>query len=106
MGTFDTLMKRNKDFAVEQSASGLLMPALPRALPNVKALIIGCADMRVDPAHAGESTGELRRLGQRRQDRSAKIRRSATPPRQSYHSGQDTLQAIRSSARNPTLHAI
>jgi len=51
MGIFDTLIKRNKDFAVEQSASGLLMPALPRALPNVKALIIGCADMRVDPAH-------------------------------------------------------
>jgi carbonic anhydrase len=37
--------------AVEQSASGLLMPALPRALPNLKALIIGCADMRVDPVH-------------------------------------------------------
>jgi carbonic anhydrase len=51
MNTFDTLIKRNKDFAVEQSASGLLMPALPRALPNVKALIIGCADMRVDPVH-------------------------------------------------------
>jgi hypothetical protein len=51
MDTFDTLMKRNKDFAVEQSASGLLMPALPRALPNLKALIIGCADMRVDPVH-------------------------------------------------------
>jgi carbonic anhydrase len=27
------------------------MPSLPRALPNVKAIIIGCADMRVDPAH-------------------------------------------------------
>ena len=27
------------------------MPSLPRALPNVRAIIIGCADMRVDPAH-------------------------------------------------------
>ena len=25
------------------------MPSLTRALPNVKAIIIGCADMRVDP---------------------------------------------------------
>jgi carbonic anhydrase len=69
MGTFDTLMKRNKDFAVEQSASGLLMPALPRALPNVKALIIGCADMRVDPAHVlGIKPGEavvMRNIGGR-----------------------------------------
>jgi short-subunit dehydrogenase len=46
MTTFDALVKRNRDFAAEQSAAGLLMPALPRALPNVKALIIGCADMR------------------------------------------------------------
>ena len=69
MGTFDTLMKRNKDFAVEQSASGLLMSALPRALPNVKALIIGCADMRVDPAHVlGIKPGEavvIRNIGGR-----------------------------------------
>ena len=27
------------------------MPSLPRAMPKVKAIIIGCADMRVDPAH-------------------------------------------------------
>jgi carbonic anhydrase len=27
------------------------MPSLPRALPNVKAIIIGCADMRADPVH-------------------------------------------------------
>jgi carbonic anhydrase len=69
MDTFDTLMKRNKDFAVEQSASGLLMPALPRALPNVKALIIGCADMRVDPVHVlGIKPGEavvIRNIGGR-----------------------------------------
>ena len=69
MDIFDTLIKRNKDFAVEQSASGLLMPALPRALPNVKALIIGCADMRVDPAHVlGIKPGEavvMRNIGGR-----------------------------------------
>src|ERR1700685_28284 len=69
MGIFDTLIKRNKDFAVEQSASGLLMPALRRALPNVRALIIGCADMRVDPAHLlGIKPGEalvLRNIGGR-----------------------------------------
>ncbi len=69
MNTFDTLMKRNQDFAAEQSASGLLMPALPRALPNVKGLIIGCADMRVDPAHVlGIKPGEavvMRNIGGR-----------------------------------------
>src|SRR6202034_392962 len=32
-----------------QSAAGTLMPSLPKAMPNVKATIIGCADMRVDP---------------------------------------------------------
>ena len=59
MTTFDTLMKRNKDFAAQQSAAGLLMPSLPNALPHVKALIIGCADMRVDPAHVlGLKPGE------------------------------------------------
>jgi carbonic anhydrase len=59
MTTFDTLMKRNKDFAAQQSAAGLLMPSLPDALPGVKALIIGCADMRVDPVHVlGIKPGE------------------------------------------------
>jgi len=48
MRTLDSLIDRNKKFAVEQSAASL-MPSLPRALPNVKAIIIGCADMRVDP---------------------------------------------------------
>lgn len=59
MATFDTLMQRNKDFAAQQSAENLLMPSLPDALPHVKALIIGCADMRVDPAHVlGIKPGE------------------------------------------------
>jgi carbonic anhydrase len=30
---------------------GRLQPPLPDALTHVKAIIIGCADMRVDPAH-------------------------------------------------------
>ena len=45
------------------------MPSLPRAMPNVKAVIIGCADMRVDPAHVlGIKPGEalvLRNIGGR-----------------------------------------
>lgn len=50
MNYFDSKLQRNKDFAAEQSAAGTLMPSLPRALPNVRAIIIGCADMRADPA--------------------------------------------------------
>ncbi|HZU03253.1 MAG TPA: carbonic anhydrase [Ktedonobacteraceae bacterium] len=69
MTTFDTLMQRNKDFAAQQSAAGSLMPSLPAALPNVKATIISCADMRVDPAHVlGIEPGEavvLRNIGGR-----------------------------------------
>ncbi len=45
------------------------MPSLPRAMTTVKALIIGCADMRVDPAHLlGTRPGEavvLRNMGGR-----------------------------------------
>jgi carbonic anhydrase len=59
MTTLDTLLERNKEFAASQSEAGLLMPSLPQALPNVKAVIIGCADMRVDPAHVlGIKPGE------------------------------------------------
>jgi carbonic anhydrase len=50
MNYLDQFLGRNKDFAAQQSADGTLMPSLPHALPNVKAVIIGCADMRVDPA--------------------------------------------------------
>src|SRR4029077_8455377 len=63
------MLKRNKDFAARQAAAGTLMPSLPRALPNVKAIIIGCADMRVDPAHVlGVKPGEavvMRNIGGR-----------------------------------------
>jgi carbonic anhydrase len=69
MSTLDSMLERNKDFAARQSATGTLMPSLPRALPNVKAIIIGCADMRVDPAHVlGIKPGEavvLRNIGGR-----------------------------------------
>jgi len=47
MSTLDCILERNKNFAARQFAAGTLMPSLPQALPNVKAIIIGCADMRV-----------------------------------------------------------
>ncbi len=69
MNNLDRLLQRNKEFAAQQSAAGTLMPSLPPALPNVKAIIIGCADMRVDPAHVlGIKPGEavvLRNIGGR-----------------------------------------
>lgn len=69
MGTLDSMLARNKNFAARQSAAGALMPSLPRALPNVRAVIIGCADMRVDPAHVlGIKPGEavvMRNIGGR-----------------------------------------
>src|ERR1700728_1731714 len=69
MNNLDYMLERNKDFAAQQSAAGTLMPSLPRALPNVKAVIIGCADMRVDPAHVfGLKPGEavvMRNIGGR-----------------------------------------
>jgi carbonic anhydrase len=69
MKTFNSMLERNQNFAAQQSAAGMLMPSLPRALPNVKAIIIGCADMRVDPAHVlGIKPGEavvIRNIGGR-----------------------------------------
>ena len=69
MSNLDNLLERNKYFAAQQSAAGTLMPSLPRAMPNVKAVIIGCADMRVDPAHVlGIKPGEavvIRNIGGR-----------------------------------------
>jgi carbonic anhydrase len=69
MSNLDSMLERNKDFAARQSAAGVLMPWLPRALPNVRAVIIGCADMRVDPAHVlGIKPGEavvMRNIGGR-----------------------------------------
>jgi carbonic anhydrase len=69
MSNLDNLLERNKDFAAQQSAAGTLMPWLPSALPNVMAVIIGCADMRVDPVHVlGIKPGEavvIRNIGGR-----------------------------------------
>ena len=69
MNNLDSMLKRNKDFAAQQSAAVTLMPSLPKAMPNVKAIIIGCADMRVDPAHLfGTKPGEaivIRNIGGR-----------------------------------------
>ena len=69
MNKLDSMLKLNKDFAAQQSAAGTLMPSLPQALPNVKAIVIGCADMRVDPAHVlGIKPGEavvIRNMGGR-----------------------------------------
>jgi carbonic anhydrase len=69
LSNLDSMLERNTNFAAQQSAAGTLMPSLPRAMPNVKALIIGCADMRVDPAHVlGIKPGEavvIRNIGGR-----------------------------------------
>jgi carbonic anhydrase len=69
LNNLDSMLERNKDFAAQQSAAGTLMPSLPRSLPEVKAIIIGCADMRVDPAHVlGITPGEavvMRNIGGR-----------------------------------------
>ena len=69
MNNLDNLLERNKQFAAQQSAARTLMPSLPLAMPNVKAIIIGCADMRVDPAHVlGIKPGEavvMRNIGGR-----------------------------------------
>jgi len=69
MNNLDHLLQRNKEFAAQQSAAGTPMPSLPWALPNVKAVIIGCADMRVDPAQVlGIKPGEavvIRNIGGR-----------------------------------------
>jgi carbonic anhydrase len=63
------MLQRNKEFGAQQTAAGTLMPSLPKALPNVRAIIIGCADMRVDPAHVlGIKPGEavvIRNIGGR-----------------------------------------
>lgn len=69
MSHLDTLLERNRTFAAEQAAAGTLMSSLPLSLPRVKAIIIGCADMRVDPAHVlGLEPGEavvMRNIGGR-----------------------------------------
>jgi carbonic anhydrase len=69
MSTLEKMLQRNQDFAARQTAAGSLMPSLPEATPKVKAIIIGCADMRVEPADIlGLEPGEalvLRNIGGR-----------------------------------------
>jgi len=69
MNNLDLLLQRNKEFAAQQSAAGTLMPSLAAVMPKVKAVIIGCADMRADPAYVlGIKPGEavvLRNIGGR-----------------------------------------
>ncbi len=69
MNYLDSLLERNKEFAAQRSAVGTSILSLPAALPNVRALIITCADMRVDPAHVlGVRPGEavvIRNIGGR-----------------------------------------
>jgi carbonic anhydrase len=69
MSNLDSMLERNKVFAAQQAAAGTLLPSLAEAAPIVKAMIIGCADMRVDPAlllglHPGEAL-VLRNIGGR-----------------------------------------
>jgi hypothetical protein len=69
VNSLDLMLERNKVFAAQQSEKHTLMPWLPQALPNSKAVIIGCADMRVDPANLlGLEPGEavvMRNIGGR-----------------------------------------
>ena len=62
MNTLDLMLKRNKESAAP-------MPSLPKSMPSVKAVITGCADMRVDPVYVlGIKPGEavvLRNIGGR-----------------------------------------
>ena len=66
MNNLELMLKRNQEYAARRSEPGASMR---QALPNVKAVIIGCADMRVDPAHVlGIKPGEavvMRNIGGR-----------------------------------------
>ena len=69
MSELENLLKNNQRFVRRVQAEALPMRTLPQALPFVKAIIIGCADMRVDPALVfGIETGEavvIRNIGGR-----------------------------------------
>ena len=62
MTTFDTLLERNQDFASQQFSKDV-------PLMSLRAMIIGCVDQRVDPAHVlGLEPGEavvIRNVGGR-----------------------------------------
>ncbi len=50
MSFLESMLERNKEITAKQDGTRTLARSLPQALPHVKAVIIGCADMRVDPA--------------------------------------------------------
>lgn len=62
MNNLDLMLKHNKESAAP-------MPSLPQSLQTLKAVIIGCADMRIDPVQVlGIKPGEavvLRNIGGR-----------------------------------------
>jgi carbonic anhydrase len=62
MNNLDLMLNRNKESAAP-------MPSLPQSLQTLKAVVIGCADMRVDPAQVlGIKPGEavvMRNIGGR-----------------------------------------
>ena len=62
MNNLDLMLKRNKESAAP-------VPPFPQSLQTLKAVIIGCADMRVDPAYVlGIKPGEavvMRNIGGR-----------------------------------------
>jgi carbonic anhydrase len=66
MTNLDSMLERNKAFAAQRPNTDA---SFPRSLLNLKAIIIGCADMRVDPAHVlGINLGEavvIRNIGGR-----------------------------------------
>jgi carbonic anhydrase len=68
MNNLDVILKRNKEYAAQQPEPGA-RALMPQSLPQVKAVIIGCADMRADPAHVlGIKPGEavvMRNIGGR-----------------------------------------
>ena len=63
MTTFDTLIERNQEFAAHHFPKDLPL------MPTLRAIIIGCVDARVDPAHLfGLGPGEaivIRNVGGR-----------------------------------------
>jgi carbonic anhydrase len=63
MGAIETLTERNADFAAHAFRAGMSM------LPTLRAMIVGCVDPRVDPAHVlGLEPGEaavIRNVGGR-----------------------------------------
>ncbi len=69
MNEVETMVERNKQFAAHRGSAAVSALSLPEALPYVKAIVIGCADMRVDPAHLlGIEPGEavvMRNIGGR-----------------------------------------